>query len=125
MKSIKPGRGPSLKGAIIGIAVALFGVFWTVMAAVMGAWFMIPFGLIFIGIAVVNIIYDLKNATGKNRYSEYDITDENEEPDPFNERFGNMNQTEIRKQSGRFCPYCGAKNEDNYKFCTECGEKLP
>ncbi len=127
MKSIKPGRGPSLKGGIIGIAVALFGVFWTVMAAVMGAWIMIPFGLIFIGIAVVNTIYDFKNATGKNRYSEYDITDENEEPDPWNEHFGNNNTQSFSEQikKGRYCPYCGTKNEENYKYCTDCGRELP
>lgn len=126
MKSIKPGRGPSFMGGIIGIAVALFGVFWTVMTIVMEAWFMIPFGLIFIAIAVINTIYNFKNATGKNRYSQYDITDENEEPDPWNEHFGENNvETVQSKAKGRYCPYCGAKNEDNYKFCTDCGRELP
>ena len=114
-------------GGVMGIAGALFGVFWTVMAIAGGAWFMAPFGLIFIGVAVFNTIYNFKNATGKNRYSQYDITDEDEEPDPLNERFGNDNGSENFQcnEKGRYCPYCGAKNEENYKYCTVCGEKLP
>ena len=55
MKSIKPGRGPSMMGGIIGIAVALFGVFWTILAIAGGAWFMAPFGIIFVVIAAVLI----------------------------------------------------------------------
>lgn len=114
-------------GGIIGIAVVLFGVFWTVMAIAGGAWFMAPFGLIFIAIAVVNTIYNFKNATGKNRYSQYDITDENEEPDPWNEKFGDNDKSEFSEpiKKGRYCPYCGTKNEENYKFCTDCGKELP
>ena len=88
MKSVKPGRGPSMMNAVIGIAVALFGVFWTVMAISGGAWIMAPFGIIFVVIAIVQVIYNFKNATGKNRYSEFDITDSDEEHDPFNEKFG-------------------------------------
>ena len=61
MKSIKPGRGPSFMGGVMGIAGALFGVFWTVMAIAGGAWFMAPFGLIFIGVAVFNAIYNLND----------------------------------------------------------------
>ena len=127
MKSIKPGRGPSFLGGIVGIAVALFGVFWTIMAISMGAWFMAPFGIIFVIIAVVQTVYNFKNATGKNRYSEYDITDENEELDPWDERFGRNNtgkQTDSTVK-GRYCPYCGTKNEEDYKFCTDCGRELP
>lgn len=112
-------------GGIMGIAVALFGVFWTVMAISGGAWFMAPIGIIFVVIAVIQAVYNFKNATGKNRYSEYDITDETEELDPWDERFGNENSTESSNRNGRYCPYCGAKNEDDYKFCTECGKKLP
>ena len=67
MKSVKRGRGPSFLSGIIGIGIALFGVFWTIMAIAGGAWFMAPFGLIFTGIAVVRAVYDLKNAKSKNR----------------------------------------------------------
>ncbi|MBP3697231.1 MAG: zinc-ribbon domain-containing protein [Clostridia bacterium] len=126
MKSIKPGRGPSMMSGIIGIAVALFGVFWTVMAIAGGAWFMAPFGLIFTGIAVVRTIYDFKNATGKNRYSEYDITDGEEETDPLNERFGEKRDYNPASQiKSKYCPYCGQRVETEYEFCNVCGKKLP
>ena len=93
MKSIKPGRGPSFMGGISSILVALFGVVWTIIAASMGGGLFALFGLIFIAYAVVQAVYNFKNATGKNRYSEFDITDVNEETDPFNERFGSSDRT--------------------------------
>lgn len=126
MKSVKPGRGPSMMGGIIGICVALFGVFWTVLAASGGAGIMVPFGIIFIVIAVVQVIYNFKNATGKNRYSQFDITDENEEPDPLNEKFGDEGNYKRTETGGsRYCPYCGAKAGTDFEFCNECGRKLP
>ncbi len=126
MKSIKPGRGPSFMGGVMGIAVALFGVFWTVMAIAGGAWIMVPFGLIFVGIAVFNTVYNFKNATGKNRYSEYDITEDGEEPDPWDERFGEKRNEAVQNSSkGRYCPYCGAKAESDFKYCADCGRELP
>lgn len=146
MKSIKPGRGPSMMSGIGGIFAALFGVFWTITAASMGAGMMVPFGLIFIGIAVVNVIYNFKNATSENRYSSFDITEDNEEPDPLNERFGNnpyydnqyndnqygynqddYSEPETRSYgaNSRFCPYCGNPVEGDFEFCNICGKKLP
>ncbi len=122
MKSIKPGRGPSGMGAFAGVIAALFGVFWLIIAVNMGAFIMIPFGLLFIAMAIGTTIYNYKNATGKNRYSEFDIVDENEEPDPLNSRFGAPNEN---KESGKkFCPYCGTKAEEGHKFCGNCGSKL-
>ena len=113
-------------GGIIGIAVALFGVFWTIMAIACGAWFMAPFGLIFTGIAVVRAMYAFKNATGKNRYSEYDVTDGEEEPDPLNEMFGEREERNVPSQTeSRYCPYCGQRVEAEYEFCNVCGKKLP
>lgn len=133
MKSIKPGRGPSMKGGIMSIAVGLFGVFWTIMAVSMGAGFMAIFGVIFVGIAVVDAVYSFKNATGENRYSAFDITDEEEEPDPLNERFGGSSKSigtspnEGSGQEGKsvYCPYCGAKADKDFAYCNKCGRKLP
>ena len=115
-----------MMGGIIGICVALFGVFWTVLAASGGAGIMVPFGIIFIIIAVVQVIYNFKNATGKNRYSQFDITDENEEPDPLNEKFGaDGNYKRSETGGSRYGPYCGAKAGTDFEFCKECGRKLP
>ena len=52
MKSIKPGRGPSKMEAVASFAFALFGLFWTGLAANMGASMMVPFGLIFVGLGI-------------------------------------------------------------------------
>lgn len=127
MKSVKRGRGPSFMGGIMSIAMGLFGLLWTILVASSGGGLFALFGLIFIGIAVFNAIYNFKNATGKNRYSEYDITDENEESDPWDEHFGNNEKTEIPEQNkkGRYCPYCGAKAESDFRFCADCGRELP
>ncbi len=130
MKSIKRGRGPSLMGGIMGIVVAAFGVFWTMIAVTMGAPFFFPiFGILFIGIAIGQTVYNFKNATGKNRYSEYDIVDENEEIDPMNQRFGAREQQSetVYSQSSAecaFCPQCGTQVQAGDNFCRKCGRRL-
>ena len=125
MKSIKPGRGPSMIGGIVGIFMILIGIVWTVMAAQMSIAFSL-FGVVWTAIAVINTVYNFKNATGKNRFSSFDITDDNEEPDPFNERFGE-HDSQKKEQNGqsKFCPYCGIPVEGEYEFCNKCGKKLP
>lgn len=132
MKSIKRGRGPSFMGGVASIAMACFGVFWTITAISLGAPGMFAgFGLIFIGLAVAEAAYNFKNATGKNRYSEYDIVDENEEADPLNERFGEQRDEQAAPQPDEetreefaFCPYCGTKREPAHIYCGKCGKKI-
>lgn len=118
-----------MMSAIVGILVALFGVFWTICAVSMGAGPMGIFGLIFVAIAVVNVVYNYKNATGKNRYSSFDITEEGEEPDPWNERFGEKSEythcSETQVAESKYCPYCGAKAPGGFEFCNQCGKRLP
>ena len=92
MKSVKPGRGPSMMGGISSLFAVGFGVFWTIQA-VQKELSMAIFGVLWTGLAISSAVYNLKNAVGKNRHSDYDITDASEEPDPLNERFGNAQTT--------------------------------
>ncbi len=128
MKSIKPGRGPSMMSGVTGIFMIGFGVVWTLLAAQMSPLFAL-FGVLWTGIAITQTVYNFKNATSKNRYSTFDITEGNEEPDPLNVRFGEWSQetpkTDESTGDSKFCPYCGAKVESDYTFCNECGKKLP
>lgn len=133
-KSIKPGRGPSAMGAAGSVGVGIFGIFWTIMAASMGApIFFVFFGIVFVGIAILQAIYHYKNATGKNRMSIYEITDTIDEPDPFDKFINNEQQQEMNQyqeqtshaSSYSYCPYCGNKlNHNSYRYCPKCGEEI-
>ncbi|HIX91084.1 MAG TPA: hypothetical protein H9845_09375 [Candidatus Agathobaculum pullicola] len=71
MKSIKPGRGPSMMGGFGSVFGIIFGIFWTVLAASMTQGFglvgiIFPlFGVLFVIISIGNAVYNFKNATGK------------------------------------------------------------
>lgn len=137
MKSIKPGRGPSMMGAFGSAAVTVFGIIWTMMAMSMGApIFFALFGVVFVVMGIVQTVYNFKNATGKERFSAFDITDSSEEPDPLNEYFTGKKEaseevdrnrnTDVDSQENAkaFCPYCGAEAEEDYQYCAKCGRKL-
>ena len=114
-----------MMGGIVGIFMIGFGVLWTAIAASLSPIFAL-FGVLWTGIAVVNTVYNFKNATGKNRYSQFDITDGDEEPDPLNEKFGNQNtSSEKDGTDSKFCPYCGSPAKEDFEFCNNCGKKLP
>lgn len=125
LKSIKPGRGPSMQGLFGSIAAVLFGIFWMVMAFSITADSPFPaarffpfFGLVVIAIGVFQAFYHYKNATGKQRMSLLDIVDSEEEPDPLNVRFGS------HKQPNKHCPHCGGHVQHNFQFCPQCGKEL-
>ena len=136
MKSIKRGRASSLTGGIVGIvmSMAFFGMALQVSDGFDEFAFMpVIMGLIVLGVSIAEIV----GATRKNRFSEYDITDDGEEPDPLNQYYGGQSQsnqngqlpTSAPAQSGTtaksYCPYCGARIEQGYAFCPACGKKLP
>ncbi len=128
MKSVKPGRGPSAMGAAGSVIAVIFGVFWTIAAASMGAPGIFPlFGVLFVLLGAAQAVYHLKNAAGKNRFSAFDITEDGEEPDPLESRFGGPAEDAAENGGGPagFCPYCGAKTAEGFAFCPKCGKKLP
>ena len=120
MKSVKPGRGPSGMSFIGSIVAIIFGIFWTITAFNMTAGSPVGiafplFGIIFIIIGIIQAVYHFKNATGENRFSEYDITDSSEEDDPADKWI---------KGENNYCPYCGAAINDDYSFCPKCGKSI-
>ena len=127
MRSVKPGRGPSMMGGIGAVIAIVFGIVWTLSAAQMGAPGFFPlFGVLFILVGVVQAVYNFKNAGSKNRFSAFDITEEGEEPDPLNGRFGSASApTDARSAETHFCPYCGAPVQNDFAFCRKCGRELP
>lgn len=127
MKSVKPGRGPSFMSGIGSLGAVVFGILWTIGAASTGApTFFCLFGVVFVIIGIVQAVYNFKNATGKNRFSTFDITDDKEEVDPLNERFGEprIEHIDNTSENGNFCPYCGSKTNSDYEFCRNCGKRI-
>lgn len=127
MKHIKPGRGPSMMGGIMGIFMVVFGIGWTVVAMQGGLLFAL-FGIVWTCMAIVITIYNFSNATRQDRYSTYDIVDSSEEPDPMNQRFVTKSTAAPSQESAtcsRFCPYCGSPVVGEFTFCPHCGKKLP
>ncbi len=120
-----------MMSGIMGICVAAFGVIWTILAASMGGGIFALFGIVFIAIAVVQVVYNFKNATSDNRYSVFDITEDGEETDPLQQRFGGSCEDDFQNDSrpesseSLFCPYCGAKAGSGFDFCNKCGRRLP
>ena len=134
--SVKQGRARSAQSVAGGIFGMGFGIIWTVAAVSMGApWFFGLFGICFVAMIGFNTFISYKNATGENRYSEFDIVDINSEPDPWDEKFRGDNQEfNINPECGhihpvqdetRFCPYCGTKSQADFEFCKHCGKQLP
>ncbi len=132
MKSIKPGRGSSLEHGIGGLIAAVFGLVWLKGASSMGApRSMLIFGGLFVLIGVLNAFLGFYNANAKNRLSIYDIVED--EPDVLEQKLGNTqkeNEPNVLEknlddtQRTAYCPYCGAKADENYEFCRACGKKI-
>lgn len=124
----------SFIGSIVAV---IFGVFWIILTAslashspfgIIGIIFPL-FGVLFVILAIVQAIYHYKNATGKDRYSIIDIVDSSEEGDPADNWIRDKNPGKVEVQNSfnseiNYCPYCGARIDNDYAFCSKCGKSV-
>jgi hypothetical protein len=133
MYSIKPGRGPSIIGAVAALVIGVpFVIFWISQASQMGApGFFIFFGFGFLVLLLVQIGKGFYNATSANRVSEFDITTQREETDPFDRLApgfpgaGPASATApftSKSSANCFCPFCGTELARDFRFCPKCGK---
>lgn len=87
MRSVKRGRSQSIMSGVIGLLMSIgFFAMAGMVSQHFGAMAFMPalMGII----VVISSIYSIMSGTRKNRFSEFDITDGEEEPDPLNQHFG-------------------------------------
>lgn len=108
---------PTIFGGFMGLFAIGFAVFWTYTAYKSGApIFFCLFGVLFVFIGIYTTIYNFKNANKKekSKTDDFDIYDEFE-----------TEQSQLNKNGGNYCPYCGAVIQRDYEFCNICGKRLP
>lgn len=108
----KAGKAYHLGSSLFGI---LFAVAWCMIAASMGAWPMLLFGIPFVGLMVFRTVMGVKHMDAeKTRQSQA-------EQEPWN-RPEESQRPAVEAKNG-FCPYCGSSLEESYVFCPYCGRK--
>ena len=111
-KERKAGKAMTVGSCIYGI---VFVVIWCAIAAAMGAWFMLLFGIPFLGFMIFRLVICVRKMNEQKR-----------EADPWEQ------QTRPREpvydsgagREGGFCPYCGEEVKGGFVFCPKCGRRL-
>ncbi|MBQ8833703.1 MAG: zinc ribbon domain-containing protein [Oscillospiraceae bacterium] len=114
-KEKKAGKAMTIGSSIFG---TVFAIFWCVMAASMGAWFMLIFGIPFVGMMVYRLYICIQYSKGDNNKAPQ------KEADLWDRPAAQTTYTQPTIDS-KFCPYCGAPTQDGFEFCPKCGRRLP
>lgn len=105
-KERRAGKAMSVGSCIFGL---IFSIFWCVAAASMGAWFMLIFGIPFVGMMVYRL-YVISQYAKDDEKGPQSETDPWDRPAPSGQASG----------SG-FCPYCGGSIQEGFEYCPKCG----
>lgn len=95
----------------------------------MGApFFFVLFGVVFVGAAITGVVFNLYNATSRNRFSHLDIVRRQSEIDPLDEMLTSGHDRDHinpRPSQSHYCPSCGTPASSDFQFCPKCGNQLP
>lgn len=114
----KAGKAMGIGGCIFGV---LFACFWCVMAASMGAWFMLIFGIPFAGMMIYRLYLCVRYARSDKEKPR------SKEADPWDRPAAGKppKQENTANSQGKFCPYCGGDIQECFAFCPKCGRRQP
>ena len=82
------------------------------MAAAMGAWFMLIFGIPFVGMMAYRLYVMLKLSKDEPKQLPKSEVDPWDRPQELERSTGNG-----------YCPYCGGAVQENFAYCPKCGRK--
>lgn len=108
-KERKAGKAMSIGSSVFGL---LFAIFWCVTAASMEAWFLLIFGILFVGMMVYRIYVLWQYAKGDGE------TSPAKETEPWDRPAG-----QSAPGGSGFCPYCGGPIQEGFAYCPKCGRK--
>ena len=106
-KERKAGKAYHMGSTAFGL---IFSVFWCIAAVSMGAWFMLIFGIPFVGLMAFRLVMVSKHGEERPKQPPRQV----EEP---------WERQEKQNANG-FCPYCGSAVEESFEYCPKCGRKL-
>ena len=104
----------------IGISIfgLVFAIFWCCAAASMGAWFMLIFGIPFVGMMIFRLVTSIKMMQkGKGKSS----------ADPWDRPAAEQTLSKsdaFDSSTNGYCPYCGSAVHETFQFCPKCGRRL-
>ena len=110
----KAGKAMSIGSCVFGL---VFAIFWCIAAASMGAWFMLIFGIPFVGMMAYRL-YVI------SQYAKEDSAPA-KETDPWDRPSAPEAPKQPAPGGGRFCPYCGGELQKNFAYCPTCGRHQP
>ena len=105
-------------GKAMGIGMNIFAIsfviIWCLTALVIGAGFMLIFGLPMLGFLCFRLAVLLKK-----HKAEQSPREPWDQPDRTSAYWESS-----QRQTGSFCPYCGMEIQSNFAFCPKCGRRI-
>lgn len=122
-------RGSNIGTIVTTIFIVCFAMVWISIAVSIGGGFMIPFGILFILMAVFSGVSSLARSKDAERNYDYTVGVDDIDSEHYGTRRRRRGSVldfsaKVEKESD-FCPYCGQKADHDYDFCNRCGKKLP